>query len=93
MRLARAHAIKWGSMHAARIALFLRALDNDYQELQKESCRAAARRHNFSVREVSALNDADRQVQQIEECLQEPAAIRPIAVLVNPVLESSLRRR
>jgi ABC-type sugar transport system substrate-binding protein len=74
-----------------KISIFLRSLDNDYQTLLRESCRVAARRHQFSLREVSAHNDSDRQVSQIRECLAEPEAIRPRALIVFPVMEVLLR--
>lgn len=75
----------------SKIAVFFMTLDNDYQDLQKESCRVAARRHGFSVREVSARNDADLQLRQIRECLAEPEAIRPRAIIICPVKEFLLR--
>jgi ABC-type sugar transport system substrate-binding protein len=75
----------------SRIAVFFMTLDNDYQDLLKESCRVAARRHGFSVREVSARNDGDLQLRQIRECLAEPESIRPRAILVSPVKELLLR--
>jgi ribose transport system substrate-binding protein len=74
-----------------RIALFLRAVGNEYQELVREDCRTAAIRHGLVVREINAQNEADRQVQQIQDCLREPAALRPRAILVSPVEESRLR--
>ncbi len=66
-------------------------LDNDYQTLQRDVCRVAAKRHGFSVRDLSARNDAAEQARQIKECLAEPESTRPRALLVHPVLESSLR--
>jgi len=74
-----------------RIALFLRAVGNEYQELVREDCRTAALRHGLVVREINAQNEADRQVHQIEDCLREPVALRPRAILVSPVEESLLR--
>jgi ABC-type sugar transport system substrate-binding protein len=73
-----------------RIALFLRTLDNDYQTVQKDACRAAAKRNRFSVTELSARNDAGEQLSQIKGCLAEPEAVRPQALLINPVAESYL---
>jgi ABC-type sugar transport system substrate-binding protein len=74
-----------------RIALFLRAIGNEYQELVREDCRTAAVRHGLVVREMDAANDAARQIQQIQDCLSEPASLRPRAILVSPVEESGLR--
>jgi ABC-type sugar transport system substrate-binding protein len=73
------------------IALFLRALGNEYQDLVREDCRAAAERHGLTVREVNAQNEARRQTQQIRDCLAGPANQRPRAILVSPVEESGLR--
>jgi ABC-type sugar transport system substrate-binding protein len=74
-----------------RIALFLMTSNNDYQTLLLEGCRAAARRYQFTVREQCARNDVERQLRQIKECLAEPEAIRPRALIVLPVVESLLR--
>jgi serine/threonine-protein kinase len=74
-----------------QVGLFLRALDNDYQYLQREDCLSAARRFGFSMREVVGHNDADVQRRQIAECLREPGATRPTVFLVNPVDEAALR--
>ncbi len=79
------------SQTAVRIGLFLRALDNEYQHLQREECLHVARRNGFVVTEVSGQNDADIQRRQIEECLRQPDAVRPTVFLVNPVDEGSLR--
>jgi ABC-type sugar transport system substrate-binding protein len=76
---------------ARTIAIFFRAMDNRYQELQRADCHAAARRYGLFVREVIANNDADKQLSQIQDCLREPDSIRPQALLVNPVRESMLR--
>jgi len=73
-----------------RIALFLRAVGNEYQELVREDCRTAAVRHGLVVREINAENEAARQIQQIQDCLREPARSRPRAILVSPVEESGL---
>jgi ABC-type sugar transport system substrate-binding protein len=74
-----------------RIALFLRAAGNEYQDLVREDCRTAALRHGLAVREINAENDSTRQFKQIEDCLAEPASSRPRAILVSPVDESGLR--
>jgi serine/threonine-protein kinase len=74
-----------------RIGLFLRALDNDYQYLQRDDCLSAARRCGLSMHEVIGNNDAELQKRQIEDCLREPPAVRPSVFLVNPVDELALR--
>jgi ABC-type sugar transport system substrate-binding protein len=75
----------------SRIGLFLRANNNEFQDLLREECRAAARRHNLLVREVNANNDEATQLRQIEASLEEPASVRPRAFLVSPVREAALR--
>jgi ABC-type sugar transport system substrate-binding protein len=74
-----------------RIGLFLRALDNDYQYLQREDGLSAVMRCGFSMREVVAHNDPALQKRQIEDCLREPPPVRPTVFLVNPVDEAALR--
>src|SRR5688500_3973349 len=73
-----------------RIALFLQRRDNDYQQLLHDDCLATASQHAFSVKVLYAEGDANRQVQQLQEALREPAATRPTAVMVSPVRESTL---
>jgi ABC-type sugar transport system substrate-binding protein len=73
-----------------KIGLFLRALDNEYQHLQREECLRIAARCGFTVRELVAHDDAEAQRRQIEECLKEPHPLRLTVLLVNPVDEVSL---
>ena len=73
-----------------RIALFLQARDNDYQQLLRDDCLTAASQRGFSVNVFFAEGDADRQVQQLRETLREPPAKRVLAVMVSPVRESTL---
>ncbi len=80
-----------GMSRRIRIANLLRTLNNDYQCLQRDACRDAAKRHRLALTELSARNDAEQQLQQIKDCLAEPEAIRPRALLVHPVAEVSLR--
>jgi ribose transport system substrate-binding protein len=76
---------------AGRItALFLQTAANDYQDLLRDDCLAAARRRSFTPRIFAADGDADRQVGQIRECLREREATRPTLMLVSPVREGSL---
>ena len=72
------------------LALFLRTSANDYQDLLREDCVAAARRQGFQLRVFSADDDADRQVRQIHETVASSPSSRPIAFLVSPVRESAL---
>src|SRR4051812_504161 len=69
----------------ASIALFLRTLANDYQDLLREDCLAAAGRRGYEVTVFSADNDSDRQSRQIRECLAEKGSRRPTVVFVSPV--------
>jgi ABC-type sugar transport system substrate-binding protein len=78
-------------VRARRIALFLRADQNDYQELLREDCHATAQRCDLSVRSLHGQSDADRQLHQIQECLNEPESARPSAILVFPVGDVGLR--
>jgi ABC-type sugar transport system substrate-binding protein len=73
-----------------RIALFLRASGNDYQDLLREDCMAAVKRHGFQLQIFSGDDDAERQVHQIHEVLAAPRTLRPAALLVSPVRESML---
>jgi ABC-type sugar transport system substrate-binding protein len=79
------------TMPSRSLALFLRALDNRYQFLQKSNFYERAHLYGFSVSEYNAGNDAEAQQQQILECLRAPENARPRALFVNPVHESSLR--
>src|SRR4051812_19742604 len=69
----------------ASIVLFLRTLANDYQELLREDCTAAAARRGYDLTVLSAENDSDRQARQIRDCLAEKTGPRPTAMLVSPV--------
>jgi ribose transport system substrate-binding protein len=74
----------------ASIALFLRTLANDYQDLLREDCLAAAARRGYTVAVFSADNDPDRQARQIRETLAGRHAERPSVIFVSPVRESTL---
>jgi len=74
----------------AGIALFLQSQRNDYQQLLREDCRAAAARHGMSLRAFSADHDPKRQAAQIHEVLAEKKPSRPDVLLVSPVREADL---
>jgi ribose transport system substrate-binding protein len=74
----------------ASIALFLRTLANDYQEMLREDCIAAGARRGYAVSVFSADNDPDRQARQIRDCLASNEDARPTVVFVSPVREASL---
>jgi ABC-type sugar transport system substrate-binding protein len=65
-------------------------LANDYQDLLREDCLAAARRHDLAVDVFTADSDAEKQLRQIRDVLEAPEARRPRGVLVSPVRESLL---
>ncbi|MGA2448684.1 MAG: substrate-binding domain-containing protein [Polyangiaceae bacterium] len=75
----------------AKIAMFFLALDNDYQDLQRDVARVAAQRHHFTLKEVSAFNNGERQVTQVKECLAEPEGVRARAIVVCPVADVLMR--
>lgn len=77
-------------MSSRTLALFLRAIDNQYQSLQKATFYARAYIYGFSVVEYDAGNQAELQKQQIRDCLGVSEKTRPKALFVNPVHESSL---
>jgi ABC-type sugar transport system substrate-binding protein len=74
-----------------KIAMFFLALDNDYQDLQRGVARVAAQRHHFTLKEVSAFNNGERQVAQVKECLAEPEGLRARAIVVCPVADALMR--
>jgi ABC-type sugar transport system substrate-binding protein len=75
---------------SGRIALFLRTLANDYQDLLREDCLAAAHRRGYAVDVFSADSDAEKQQRQLRDVLVAPEGRRPKGVLVSPVRESLL---
>ncbi|MDP9002804.1 MAG: substrate-binding domain-containing protein [Myxococcota bacterium] len=77
-------------MSTRTLALFMRAIDNQYQSLQKATFYARAHLYGFSVVEYDAGNNAESQGQQIRECLKAPEKTRPKGLFVNPVHEVSL---
>jgi ABC-type sugar transport system substrate-binding protein len=76
------------------LALFLRAFDDQYQQLLKKEFYARASLRGFSVAEHHAKNDVHVQRRQILERLCAPPArpeTLPAAILVSPVHESLLQ--
>jgi ABC-type sugar transport system substrate-binding protein len=73
---------------ARKIALFLRALDNEYQELQKADFFARAHLHTCTPFVFDAGNDALRQRRQIDDQLRVADSFA--AFLVQPVQEAAL---
>jgi ABC-type sugar transport system substrate-binding protein len=71
------------------LCLFLRG-EGEYQELLRQDCAEAARRHGFELRVVSADDDATKQTLQIQSCLDAAKDRKPVALLVSPVREAAL---
>jgi ABC-type sugar transport system substrate-binding protein len=73
-----------------KLALFLRALDNEYQKLQKSDFLQRSRLHSIAPTVFDAGNDSRTQFRQIEDVLRSRGRGGFDALLVNPVLESTL---
>jgi ribose transport system substrate-binding protein len=72
-------------MSKLRILVSLTTNDNDYQIEQAESAENSARRLNADLQIVYADNDAINQSTQILKAVQAAPAIRPHAVVFEPV--------
>jgi ABC-type sugar transport system substrate-binding protein len=72
-----------------RIALFLMN-SGDYQELLWDDCVRAAHPRDVEVRAFWADNDSQKQLRQIQSCLNEGEEQRPTVLLVSPVREMAL---
>lgn len=59
--------------------------DNDYQVEQSESAEQAARKTGVDVQIIHAQNDAINQSTQILKAVQSPQALRPDAIIFEPV--------
>src|SRR5271165_5529479 len=72
-------------MSKLRFLVSLTTSDNDYQIEQAESAEIAARKLNVELQIVYADNDAINQSTQILKAVQAAAALRPHAVIFEPV--------
>jgi ribose transport system substrate-binding protein len=72
-------------MSKLRILVSLTTNDNDYQIEQAESAENSARKLNADLQIVYADNDAINQSTQILKAVQAAPAIRPHAVVFEPV--------
>ena len=72
-------------MSKLRILVSLTTNDNDYQIEQAESAENSARKLNADLQIVYADNDAINQSTQILKAVQAPSAVRPHAVVFEPV--------
>jgi ribose transport system substrate-binding protein len=59
--------------------------DNDYQIEQAESAQQAGQKTGVEVQIISAQNDAITQSTQLLKAVQAPQALRPDAILFEPV--------
>jgi len=73
-----------------RIAVF-RMNNGEFQEYLQADCIEVARRNGLPpLRVFTAGNDANKQLEQIQACLNEPKGKRPTVIMVWPVLEAAL---
>jgi ABC-type sugar transport system substrate-binding protein len=72
------------------VGLYLRSLENDYQQRLREDAMATAARFGWDVRVNAAHNDASRQAAQIADAVAGAKGSGLRAVLVSPVLDDAL---
>jgi ribose transport system substrate-binding protein len=72
------------------IGLFLRSLENDYQQRLRDDALAKASHLGLKVQMFSANNDPARQAAQIDKAVGGAAAAQLAAVLVSPVYDEAL---
>jgi ABC-type sugar transport system substrate-binding protein len=77
-------------MRRRGIALFLRSLDNDYQQRVRDDALVAGKRFGFSVTPLAAQNDPSRQLAQIQTALATADKADLAAILVSPVRDEGL---
>jgi ABC-type sugar transport system substrate-binding protein len=81
------------SMAREVIGLFLRSLENDYQQRLRDDALAAAGHLGFRVNVFAAHNDPVQQSDQILKATSGKEAEELAAVLVSPVYDESLAER
>ena len=72
-------------MKKLRFLVSLTTDDNDYQIEQSESAEQAARKTGVDLQILHAQNDAINQSTQILKAVQSPQALRPDAIIFEPV--------
>src|SRR5262245_10531442 len=77
-------------MSRKRVALSLRATDNDYQQRLRADAMAVAGKLGFEVEVVAAQNDAGKQQQQITRLIEGAHGPELAAVLVSAVRDDVL---
>jgi ABC-type sugar transport system substrate-binding protein len=77
-------------MRRRGIALFLRSLDNDFQQRVRDDALATGKRLGFNVTPVAAQNDPGRQLAQISAALEAAPTQDLAGILVAPVRDDGL---
>lgn len=77
-------------MRRRGIALFLRSLDNDYQQRVRDDALVAGKRFGFTVNPMAAQNDPARQLAQINSALASADEADLAAILISPVRDEGL---
>jgi ABC-type sugar transport system substrate-binding protein len=72
------------------IGLFLRSLENDYQQRLRDDALGKAAHLGLKVQMFSANNDPARQAAQIDKAVTGVTAAQLAAVLVSPVYDEAL---
>jgi ABC-type sugar transport system substrate-binding protein len=78
-------------MVAGRVALFLTEAQNLYQKLLHADAARRAEQAGFTLEVVYCGLGVARQVEQVRATIQRPASERPLAVLVLPAEDASIR--
>jgi ABC-type sugar transport system substrate-binding protein len=72
------------------IGLFLRSLENDYQQRLRDDALAKASHLGLRVQVFAAHNDPAKQAAQIEKAVSGAGGAEMAAVLVSPVFDEAL---
>src|SRR3954467_1562508 len=72
------------------IGLFLRSLENDYQQRLRDDALAKATHLGLRVQVFAAQNDPARQASQVEKAVTGAGAAEMAAVRVSPVYDEAL---
>ncbi len=71
-------------MKRCRFVVSLTNDDNDYQQAQAAAAEKAGRSLDVEVKIIHAANDGLTQSQQLLQCIQGPADMRPDAIVFEP---------
>ena len=77
-------------MRKLRFLVSLTNDDNDYQVEQRESAEQAAQKTGVDLQVIHAANDAITQSTQLLKAVQSPQALRPDAIIFEPVGATAL---